>query len=152
MFMGKNRNFGVCRALVGFKRNCFTGNIAAYFFHIIWPVGDCMKIGLLGAFVFSGLISSLSFAQEQNQGQVQPVQVGRYQILDATLSAAPDSASKTFKRLVIVDTASGVLSVCDLAYRDSGKVKEGPEFWWTNGYCVPFVGQQGYQVPKNVNK
>lgn len=103
-------------------------------------------------FVITALISNVSFAQEQGQVQPQQLQVGRYQVVDATFSSPPDASTKTFKRLVIVDTATSLLTVCDYVYQDAGKGKDKREYWWANGACAPFVAQQAYPIPKSPKK
>lgn len=112
-----------------------------------------MKKGFLFGLALTALVSTPSFAEDQNQGQPQQqVQVGRYQIVDATFSRAPDASVKQFKQLVILDTATGALTTCDYSYIDSGKTKDKREFWWANGTCGPFSYPQPFQVPKNQKK
>ena len=113
---------------------------------------DFMNKGFLFGFVVSALISNPSFAQEQSQTQAQQAQVGRYQVVDATLSNPPDVSQKQFKRLVILDTATGALTVCDYVYQDAEKAKDNREYWWANGYCAPFVARQALLVPKSPKK
>lgn len=107
-----------------------------------------MKKNSVLGFAMLVLASATSSADEQ----VQPLQVGRYQIMDATFSSAPDAPAKQFKQLVILDTATGVLTRCDFAYQDGGKTKDKQAFWWANGSCGPFIYPQPFTVPKNQKK
>lgn len=111
-----------------------------------------MKKIILFSFAVSTLISNPSIAQDQGQGQPQQLQAGRYQLLDATFSAPPDASVKQFKQLVILDTATGVLTRCDYAYQNAGKDKDNREYWWANGACAHFVAPDKFLVPKSPKK
>lgn len=93
-----------------------------------------------------------AFAQDEGQAQPQQLQVGRYQILDASFSGFPDAPMKQFKRLVILDTATGALTSCDYVYRDAGKAKDGREYWAAQGGCGPFAMQEPMYSPKASKK
>jgi hypothetical protein len=92
---------------------------------------------------------AILFLSQTALAQQQSSQVGRYQMMEATLSAPPDAAAKQAKRLVILDTITGTLTTCDYVYNDVGKKKEdGREYWGANGICSPFGTQQGWYIPK----
>lgn len=109
-----------------------------------------MNKSFLFSFVVAALVSNPSFGKGQDQAQPQQLQVGRYQLLDATLSNPPDVSEKKFKRLVILDTATGMISTCDYVYQDAGE--ENRESWWANGTCAPFAATQGYLISKTPKK
>lgn len=111
----------------------------------------------ISSFVIAAVVllaSNPSFGQAQDpaQQQQQLLQIGRYQLLDATLSSPPDAPEelKTFKRLVVLDTMTGMISVCDYVYQDAGRANTNDrrEYWWANGACVPFTAHQAFLVPK----
>jgi hypothetical protein len=84
----------------------------------------------------------------QSAQPVQSGQAGRFQMIEATFTNAPGNSLQQFKRLAILDTATGVLTVCDYAHKDAGKLADGQEYWMTNGACVPFVGDKPWYLPK----
>jgi hypothetical protein len=80
-------------------------------------------------------------------------QVSRYQMMSATLSNPPDAGTRQSTRLLILDTFTSALTVCDYVYNDGGKNKEdGREYWGANGICAPFSTEKGWYVPKAAKK
>lgn len=94
------------------------------------------------------LTTSFVAAHAPAQSQAASAQVGRFQMADVTLSAAPDSPEKTFSRLAILDTATGTVSICDYAYQNAGVRADKREYWWTNGSCGPLVMEKAALVQK----
>lgn len=88
----------------------------------------------------------------QSAQSAQSGQAGRFQMIEATFTNAPGNSLQQFKRLAILDTATGVLTVCDYAHKDAGKMADGQEYWMTNGACVPFVGDKPWYLPKEKAK
>ncbi|MBC7858412.1 MAG: hypothetical protein H7Z39_06455 [Burkholderiaceae bacterium] len=84
----------------------------------------------------------------QSAQSAQSGQAGRFQMIEATFTNAPGNSLQQFKRLAILDTATGALTVCDYAHKDAGKMADGQEYWMTNGACVPFVGDKPWYLPK----
>lgn len=101
---------------------------------------------LLTILLSTAFVVSTALAQEQ--AQVQQLQTGRYQMLDASFTNAPDASMKQFKRLVILDTATGVLTTCDINFQDAGKAKDGHEYWAATPGCWPFATGQSQYVRK----
>jgi len=102
---------------------------------VLFALG-CAAVGAQGA------------APGQSAQPAQPGQAGRFQMIEATFTNAPGNSLQQFKRLAILDTATGVLTVCDYAHKDAGKMADGQEYWMTNGACVPFVGDKPWYLPK----
>lgn len=96
------------------------------------------------SFLFIAAASSTAFAQSSNQGQGQPAQVGRYQLIEGSLSTQPGSEKSTQPRLFRIDTATGVIEFCDLAYADGGK-QNGVDTVVATGVCAPFSGAYSMQ-------
>lgn len=111
-----------------------------------------MKNALRSSLVLFALAGAAAGAQAAPPGQTaQPAQSGqsgRFQMIEATFTNAPGNSLQQFKRLAILDTATGVLTVCDYAHKDAGKMADGQEYWMTNGACVPFVGDKPWYLPK----
>lgn len=96
--------------------------------------------------VFAALASLVAipvFAQQATQ----TAPVGRYQMIDAQFSGPPDSG-QSFKRLAILDTATGVVAVCDYVYQDAGKRSDNREYWSTNGSCGMLITPEPLLVSK----
>lgn len=106
-----------------------------------------MKVQILVATLL-GIALGAPVASAQDQPQPQQLQVGRYQMLDASFTNAPDASMKQFKRLVILDTATGVLTTCDISFQDAGKAKDGHEYWAATPGCWPFATGQSQYVRK----
>ena len=107
------------------------------------------------AFRSSLVLFALASAGAKGAAPVQPAQTGqagRFQMIEATFTNAPGNSLQQFKRLAILDTATGVLTVCDYAHKDAGKMADGQEYWMTNGACVPFVGDKPWYLPKEKAK
>jgi hypothetical protein len=78
--------------------------------------------------------------------------VGRFQIMEVTLSNPPDAAAKQSKHVVLLDTRTGTMSVCDYVYNNAGRDnKDGREYWGANGICSPFSTPRGWYIPKVSN-
>ncbi len=104
-----------------------------------------MKKQILLGIAIVALASTSAIAQNQNQQQLP--QVGRYQILEATFTAAPDSPDKKFQSLVRLDTATGEMLICDYVYAHANNTQ-----WLTNGRCGPFFAPQDVFINKQVKK
>jgi hypothetical protein len=87
----------------------------------------------------------------QNQPQAQQIQVGRYQLMQATFSASPDNASKTFTAPVLLDTATGIISRCDYTYTPVVMPNTQPA-WEYNGFCTPLHTDAPGYLPRSVKK
>ena len=105
---------------------------------------------LISVFALLGMVAGASTAFAQEQGNPQPLQVGRYQMLDAPFTNSADAAMKQFRRLAILDTATGALTICDYSYRDVKK--DGRELLETNTSCAPFVTDQPSYYEKTPKK
>lgn len=106
-----------------------------------------MKNVFCGLLLLSCLASPCLLAKDAAPAQAG--QVGRFQMTEATFTNAPGSTLQQFKRLAILDTVTGIVTVCDYAHKDAGKQSDGREYWLTNGSCIPFVGDKAWYLLKD---
>ncbi len=98
-----------------------------------------------------GLSIGLALAEEPPPAAEQipaPLPTGRYQVIDANFSNAPDAPEKQFRRPVILDTVTGSIKVCDYIYKDIGKQQDGRAYWSATPQCWAFVTGEPVKVPK----
>lgn len=91
------------------------------------------------------LLSGYAVAQQQ---QAQPVPaVGRYQLVEFNFEQAPGYGAP-MRKLARIDTATGIMEICETAWRDAGPLNDGREYWAGTGRCIPFFPQQEWLAPK----
>lgn len=105
-----------------------------------------MKKQILLGITIAALGATAAIAQEQSHPQQLP-QVGRFQVIEATFTSAPDNPEKQFMWVLRLDTATGEMVFCDYIYLHANDKQ-----WHANGNCAPFQAPQGYLINKRQKK